>query len=516
MLHAPGCKTPFQEHQRQSRHDEQLQPPVQHFEKRVALEIYVLCSHHQLQLQKKLRKGLPSVITSMPGACPYRQNKLEQSAHLQEQYTRNLQQQIYLLELENNFLKHGTGNAPHSSDDETERRRESQSPSPGPSTKPEPPTRHKSFKSGILAEYDREKQAKQGANRKKVSYAEPEVTNAPVSSNWPERRPSHHLTEQAELLQKLEESYQRERRLEECLKQKTIEIERIAYENSQLSERIQEQEAKLYKNEECFTRDKRALMEEALELQRRLDYLTPALADKESHIAKLETEKDELRDKLRNATNELNELQMKVEEKSREELALSNEEGRRRSDTDRLLQKIHRLEANIEALESKEMSLVEDIAATKRSLREEQLTAKKDKAIAERALEENAALIKENSDLSAQISRLEMKVKTLSQEAENTRQDDTMQAQIAELRESEKITGAELSKALEKLEAEKERNRRISSEQTKEMAREARARMQKELDALKALSESLSNENKALRQEKYALNERCEELLKKV
>ncbi|VDN21774.1 unnamed protein product [Gongylonema pulchrum] len=40
----------------------------------------------------------------MPGACPYRQNKLEQSAHLQEQYTRNLQQQIYLLELENNFL----------------------------------------------------------------------------------------------------------------------------------------------------------------------------------------------------------------------------------------------------------------------------------------------------------------------------------------------------------------------------------------------------------------------------
>ncbi|VDN32765.1 unnamed protein product [Gongylonema pulchrum] len=207
------------------------------------------------------------------------------------------------------------------------------------------------------------------------------------------------------------------------MKQKTIEIERIAYENSQLSERIQEQEAKLYKNEECFTRDKRALMEEALELQRRLDYLTPALADKESHIAKLETEKDELRDKLRNATNELNELQMKVEEKSREELALSNEEGRRRSDTDRLLQKIHRLEANIE----------EDIAATKRSLREEQLTAKKDKAIAERALEENAALIKENSDLSAQISRLEMKVKTLSQEAENTRQDDTMQAQIAEV-----------------------------------------------------------------------------------
>lgn len=49
-----------------------------------------------------------------------------------------------------------------------------------------------------------------------------------------------------------------------------------------------------------------------------------------------------------------------------------------------------------------------------------------------------------------------------------------------------------------------------------ENAREARSRMQKELDALKALSESLSNENKSLRQEKFTLSERCEELLRKV
>lgn len=49
-----------------------------------------------------------------------------------------------------------------------------------------------------------------------------------------------------------------------------------------------------------------------------------------------------------------------------------------------------------------------------------------------------------------------------------------------------------------------------------EETREARGRMQKELDALQALSKSLSNENKSLRQQKLALNERCEELLKKV
>lgn len=47
-------------------------------------------------------------------------------------------------------------------------------------------------------------------------------------------------------------------------------------------------------------------------------------------------------------------------------------------------------------------------------------------------------------------------------------------------------------------------------------ARESRLRMQKELDILKVLSESLSNENKSLRQEKFNLTERCEDLLKKV
>lgn len=48
------------------------------------------------------------------------------------------------------------------------------------------------------------------------------------------------------------------------------------------------------------------------------------------------------------------------------------------------------------------------------------------------------------------------------------------------------------------------------------MNRESRSRMQNELDALRALSESLSNENKLLRQEKASINERCDELVKKV
>lgn len=53
-------------------------------------------------------------------------------------------------------------------------------------------------------------------------------------------------------------------------------------------------------------------------------------------------------------------------------------------------------------------------------------------------------------------------------------------------------------------------------QKAEEGIRESRGRVQKELDALKVLSESLSNENKSLRQEKIILAERCEELLKKV
>lgn len=46
-------------------------------------------------------------------------------------------------------------------------------------------------------------------------------------------------------------------------------------------------------------------MEEMLELQRRLDDLTPTLAEKESRISRIENERDALVAKLRAANNEL-------------------------------------------------------------------------------------------------------------------------------------------------------------------------------------------------------------------
>ena len=56
---------------------------------------------------------------------------------------------------------------------------------------------------------------------------------------------------------------------------------------------------------EADTRDKRAMIEEMLELQRRLDDLTPTLAEKENRISRVENERDALVSKLRSANNEV-------------------------------------------------------------------------------------------------------------------------------------------------------------------------------------------------------------------
>ncbi|CAG9537640.1 unnamed protein product [Cercopithifilaria johnstoni] len=471
-------------------------------------------------IRNAITSSTPPIKTALKETRGYpdQQNDVVQpAAHLQEQYARQLQQQIYLLELENDYLKHSAGKASRKNDKNDDSYHSDTSPSPSLTINLDVSREQESSRADIP---DDDKEEKPWRIRKRVSYAQPEVTETCISSNNYDVKPSSYTTDQAELLQKLEESYQRERKMEERLKQKTTEIERIAYENTQLSDYIEELSAKLQKSEENFARDKRALMEEVVELQRRLDYLTPALADKESYMAKIEIEKDELADKLRHATNQLNEVQMTIDEKSRGERALFNVEEERKNETNRLLNTIRHFENMLKEMENKETSLINDIASMKRSLREEQLTAKKDKAVAEKTLEENNALIKENSHLSAEITRLEMRVRTLNQQIDHAQEKEIKPTEIASMRESEKSLKMELLKAEERLKTEKERGQRVILEleqyrKAEEGAKESRGRMQKELDALKVLSESLSNENRSLRQEKFILAERCEELLKK-
>uniref|UniRef100_A0A0R3RG12 IF rod domain-containing protein n=1 Tax=Elaeophora elaphi TaxID=1147741 RepID=A0A0R3RG12_9BILA len=308
-------------------------------------------------IRNMVTSSAPSIKTTSKETrgCPHRQSDIDQSAvHLQEQYTRQLQQQIYLLELENNYLKHNAGKVSQKNDENDDSYHSDTSPPPSLTINLEVPREREPFRANIPDD-DTEKPWR---TRKRVSYAEPEITETSIPSNSYDVKPSSYTTDQAELLQKLEESYQRERKLEERLKQKATEVERIAYENTQLSDYIEELKAKLQRNEESFARDKRALMEEVVELQRRLDYLTPALADKESHVAKMEIEKDELADKLRHATHQLSEVQMTIDEKTRDEKTLFDVEEGWKNEIDRLLTTIRNLEHSLKEMENKEASLI--------------------------------------------------------------------------------------------------------------------------------------------------------------
>uniref|UniRef100_A0A914ZC44 Uncharacterized protein n=1 Tax=Parascaris univalens TaxID=6257 RepID=A0A914ZC44_PARUN len=449
----------------------------------------------------------PKVGPKNRGMCNCQQMiDYAQSTQLQEQYTRNLQQQIYFLELENGYLRQSEKNLKGDEGSRLECSPQRGSILPIKGDVDEPGRNHKG-------------RAETNGRQEGMRVRTRDVPNPTDSLEQHELRP-HVVVGQAEMLQKLEEAYQRELRMEERLKQKIKEYRLIEEENERLLNRIKDAECGLGKAEESYSRDKRALMEEIVELQRRLDDLTPTLAHKESHIAKLENEKDVLANKLRSTTNQINTLQMKFEERKREEAVLSNLEAERRDEIERLTKNVRRLENELGEHKEKERSLIEEIAAGRRSLREEQLRAKKEKALTEKALEENNALIMENSHLSAQISRLEMTVEDLLKENAEKQAIEISSAEFAELREVEKSLRAELLRSEERIKTERERVQHIESQleeykRMEEETREARGRMQKELDALQALSKSLSNENKSLRQQKLALNERCEELLKK-
>jgi chromosome segregation ATPase len=63
-------------------------------------------------------------------------------------------------------------------------------------------------------------------------------------------------------------------------------------------------------NSAKLSKERRSLMEDGVELQRRLDELTPLLAEKEAKIAKLENEKEEFGGRLRSASLQVSSLQV--------------------------------------------------------------------------------------------------------------------------------------------------------------------------------------------------------------
>lgn len=156
------------------------------------------------------------------------------------------------------------------------------------------------------------------------------------------------------MFSRLEESLQKEQRLEDQLRKQIFENRRLSAITEEAQAKVIEVTEDLRQMEGKITKERRALMEDNVDLQRRLDELTPLLAEKEAQIAKLLNEKEGLNSRLRTATTQLSALQNRVEEQKREESLMSEMDSERRQEIERLQSKIRQMESEVDNFRSKE------------------------------------------------------------------------------------------------------------------------------------------------------------------
>ncbi|CAI4224583.1 unnamed protein product [Auanema sp. JU1783] len=290
---------------------------------------------------------------------------------------------------------------------------------------------------------------------------------------------------------------------------------------NQLAVRLREAESDLSSRSEADTRDKRALMEEALELQRRLDDLTPVLAEKETRISKLEDEKEALVLKTRTITAEVSDLKLKLTERKREEELLKDRESTSKSEQKRLKEKIEEYLIEIEERKRREDDLLDELSDFKRKTKEVHMHHQNDRHHIDQLTNENTKLISENSRLTTELAKCEYNIEKMRQETHKTSQRTFNEEELVELRLTVKAHLTQINILEERLKAAQARNdileKEIDSRSSSDVdVRNERSRIQKELEALQALSRSLSTENKTLREEKMTLTEKVETLKSKI
>ncbi|GMT04135.1 hypothetical protein PENTCL1PPCAC_26309 [Pristionchus entomophagus] len=437
---------------------------------------------------------------------------------LQLQYTQSLEQQIALLELENNYLSHHSIVRPP--------------PPPPPSSHHPPPSTFHSHVS--LPHYP-------SALPTRPLWTEmiPEVRESPPSTGEREGRREKSggfndsgrrdgeegvrgvRSSDTELLHRLEEYSQKLLGLERKLKEKMRESRSKEESINSLQSRLREIEGNLNTKTDSDAQQKRALMEEILDLQRRLDELTPILAQKEGLIARLENEKDELAVKMRGIQSENSHLQIRLSDRGREELMRVEQEEERRRERQRMEMIMREKEGEIDAARNRDRVHIEEMTRMKREVREEEMKRSQQKTMIDKLTEENGKLVKECSRLSAEVSRLEIRAEHAERDNQLRHIEKEASRELAELKDRENTLRIELAQAQESLHAERECSTLLQNQLKEESTREGeirdvRARMERELEALHALSKSLSAENTTLRQEKLTQEETIDSLKKKL
>uniref|UniRef100_A0A914YCZ9 Uncharacterized protein n=1 Tax=Panagrolaimus superbus TaxID=310955 RepID=A0A914YCZ9_9BILA len=113
-----------------------------------------------------------------------------------------------------------------------------------------------------------------------------------------------------ELFLQLEDAIKKEQKMDEKLKKQIAENRHLSAVNEDLQAKYEVLTDELQQITGKVTKERRTLLEENIDLQRRLDELTPLLAEKEAQIARILNEKEGLSSRLRTTTTQLSSLQV--------------------------------------------------------------------------------------------------------------------------------------------------------------------------------------------------------------
>ncbi|EGT33220.1 hypothetical protein CAEBREN_10406 [Caenorhabditis brenneri] len=330
---------------------------------------------------------------------------------------------------------------------------------------------------------------------------------------------SQTLEREESLMDTLEEAMERNTQLEKEItstRERELDNEKVI---NTLSSRIKNIELEKKEEIEAMMNEKKSLLEELLHMQKRIDELAPACAEKELKIVTADNEKHDLSKRLRMANSDISQLQATIMHLREDISAKDNEIKVLNDEVVYVKSRVLVLEGDLQDVRTKDAENQERINGFLQDAKEVELTRHNEKRLVDKVLEENSSLIKENARLATKLSRLESIDFTLKQK--ELKEAQTNGELVTEMRAALQLEKSSSHSLLNKLEIMRQRCEELEKsildrEKTEDDNIAERSRVEKELNALHALSKSLSAENKLLREEKLTNEEIIDELKGKI
>uniref|UniRef100_A0A8R1E383 Uncharacterized protein n=1 Tax=Caenorhabditis japonica TaxID=281687 RepID=A0A8R1E383_CAEJA len=254
-------------------------------------------------------------------------------------------------------------------------------------------------------------------------------------------------------------------------------------------------------------------------MQKRIDELAPACAEKELKIVATDNEKLELTKRLRHANNDVSHHQTTIMHMREDISVKENEIKSLNEEIQYLRSRIAVIEEETRELRIKDADNQDKISLYVQQTRELELTKINDKKMIDKMMEENSTLIKENAKVTTKLNRLEHV--DFSAREKDMKMAHVTSETVSELRSALQAEKSSTHSMISKIEILRQRcedleKTIIERDKSEDENLAERNRVEKELNALHALSKSLSSENKVLREEKLMNEEIIDELKGKI